>query len=75
MGSETLQSLAFPVGNLAVVVGLVLYGAVTFQARVLARWCGLGLIVIPSIMFFLFLWGIALFVLLWVALGYVLWSS
>jgi hypothetical protein len=36
----TLQWLVAPVGSLIVLVGLVLYGAATLQARVLARWCG-----------------------------------
>ena len=42
MGSDawevTLQWLVAPVGSLIVLVGLVLYGAATLQARVLARW-------------------------------------
>ena len=46
MGSDawevTLQWLVAPVGSLIVLVGLVLYGAATLQARVLARWCGVG---------------------------------
>jgi len=71
-------------------VGLVLYGVATLQARVLPRWCGVGFIVgLP-------LWrgigmvseyggplggtigwtlGGILFGLLWVALGYILWSE
>jgi hypothetical protein len=76
LGNEALQWLVFPVGSWAVLVGLVLYGAATLQARVLARWCGVGLIVVPSIAFFsLFYGGSALFGVLWVALGYVLWSQ
>ena len=51
MGSDvwevTLQWLVAPVGSLIILVGLVLYGAATLQARVLARWCGVGLIVVP----------------------------
>jgi len=43
----TLQWLVAPVGSLIILVGLVLYGAATLQARVLARWCGVGLIVVP----------------------------
>ena len=34
-------------------VGLVLYGAATLQARVLARWCGVGLIVVPPLAFYM----------------------
>ena len=63
---------------MAVVVGLALYGAATLRARVLARWCGWALIVVPPIASFLsskvFYGSIALFGVLWVALGYVLWS-
>ena len=46
MGSDvweiTLQWLVAPAGSLIILVGLVLYGAATLQARVLARWCGVG---------------------------------
>ena len=82
MGSEALESLALwlvaPAGSLIVLVGLVLYGAATLQARVLARWCGIGLIVVPPIAFYMnskvFYGSLALFGVLWAALGYVLWS-
>ena len=82
MGSDvwevTLQWLVAPAGSLIILVGLVLYGAATLQARVLARWCGLGLIVVPPIAFYMhgriFYGSLALFGVLWVALGYVLWS-
>ena len=74
----TLQWLVAPVGSLIVLVGLVLYGAATLQARVLARWCGIGLIVVPPIAFYMnsriFYGSLALFGVLWVALGYVLWT-
>jgi hypothetical protein len=79
MGSEALQWLLAPVGSLAVVVGLALYGTATLRARVLARWCGWALIVVPQIASFLnskvFYGRVALFGVLWVALGYVLWSQ
>ncbi len=78
MGSEALLWLVAPVGSLVLMVGLVLYGAATLQAMVLAPWCGLGLIVVPPIAFYLnskvFYGSLALFGVLWVALGYVLWS-
>ncbi len=73
-GSEALIWLVFPVGFLAVPVALILYGAATLQARVLPRWCGLGLIVIPPETVVLGAYGGVLFGLLWLALGYVLWS-
>jgi hypothetical protein len=82
MGSDaweiTLQWLVAPAGSFIILVGLVLYGAATLQAKVLARWCGLGLIVVPPIAFYMhgriFYGSLALFGVLWVALGYVLWS-
>ena len=82
MGGEawevSLQWLVAPVGSLIILVGLVLYGAATLQARVLARWCGIGLIVVPPLAFYMnsriFYGSLALFGVLWVALGYVLWS-
>ena len=43
-GSTALEFLDF-LGFLGVMVGLVLYGAATLQARVLPRWCGVGFIV------------------------------
>ena len=83
MGSDawegTLLWVVVPVGSLIVLIGSVIYGAATLEARVLARWCGLGLIVVPPIAFYmngkLFYGSLALFGMLWVALGYVLWSG
>jgi FtsH-binding integral membrane protein len=77
LGSTALEWLIFPIGTLGVLVGLVLYGAATLQARVLPRWVGVGLIVgLPIRLALLPIerWGLTLFGLLWVALGYVLWS-
>jgi hypothetical protein len=42
-GNTALEFLDF-LGLLGVMVGVVLYGAATLQARVLLRWCGVGLI-------------------------------
>ena len=42
-GSTALEFLDF-VGLIGVMVGFVLYGAATLQARVLPRWCGVGFI-------------------------------
>ncbi len=55
MGSEAvfLQWLVAPFGSLTVLVGLVLYGAATLQAKVLAPWCGFALIVVPPIAFYM----------------------
>ena len=77
VGSMALEGLFFPVVTLAVFVGFVLYGAATLQARVLPSWCGIGFIVGPSIFLLGDLLGSVggiLFGLLWLALGYVLWS-
>ncbi len=74
-GSAALAWLVFPVGVLAVLVGFVLYGAATLQARVLPRWCGVGLIVGLPVAIALGLYGgNVLFGLFWLALGYLLWS-
>ena len=73
-GSEALLRLVFPVGTLAALVGFVLYGAATLQAKVLPRWCGVGLIVAPLLTVLLGDYGGILFGLFWLALGYVLWS-
>jgi hypothetical protein len=75
LGSTALEFLVFPLGVLGVLVGFVLYGAATLQARVLPRWCGVGLIVGLPIAIALGLYGgNVLFGLFWLALGYVLWS-
>jgi hypothetical protein len=74
LGSEALIWLVFPVGFVAVPFGLILYGAATLQARVLPRWCGLGLIIVPPVTVVLGDYGGILFGLLWLALGYALWS-
>ena len=49
----SLQWLVAPAGSLIILVGLVLYGAATLQAGVLARWCGVGLIVVPPLAFYM----------------------
>jgi hypothetical protein len=74
LGSTALEGLLFPVVTLAVFIGFVLYGAATLQARVLPRWCGIGFIVGPF-MFLLGNFGGILFGLVWLALGYILWSQ
>jgi hypothetical protein len=75
LGSAALIWLASPVGFVAVPIGLLLYGVATLQARVLPRWCGLGLIIIPPITIALGdNYGSVLLGLLWLALGYVLWA-
>lgn len=71
-GSDVLDWLIFPVGFLAVPVGLVLYGIATLRAKVLPRLCGLGLIIVPPVAVVLGDYGGVLFGLMWVALGYAL---
>jgi hypothetical protein len=68
------------VGLLGTLVGLVLYGAATLQAGVLPRWCGILFIILePGIIFlgsaaagdyYSIIWS----GLIWVALGYGLFS-
>lgn len=78
LGNEAFGWLVFPVGIFVMMVGLVLYGAATLQARVLPRWCGLGFIVVPPLVIVLAIsfgeYGELVFGLLWLAVGYVLWS-
>jgi hypothetical protein len=75
LGNTALERLElFPVGTFAVFVGFALYGAATLQVRILPRWCGIGLIVGPF-MFVIGNFGGILFGLLWLALGYTLWSQ
>ena len=75
-GSDAL----LPIVDLAgpgVALGLVLYGVATLLARVLPIWAGVGLIVALPLRFALFVidpFGLTLFGLWWVVLGYVLWS-
>ena len=73
-GNRALLWLVYPVGYLAQLVGFVLYGTATLQAKVLPRWCGLGLIFGLPVAFIWGEYGGILFGLLWVALGYVLWT-
>jgi hypothetical protein len=63
------------IGVLAIMLGFVLYGAATLRAGILPRWCGVGFIVGPVLPIFVDPGGVALLGLLWVALGYALWSQ
>lgn len=62
------------IGVLAIMLGFVLYGAATLRAGILPRWCGVGFIVGPVLPIVIDPGGGALLGLLWVALGYALWS-
>ncbi len=74
LGNTVLEWL-IPIGGLVVLVGFVLYGAATLRAKVLPRWCGIGFIVgLPVTIALGEVWGAMVFGVLWVAMGYALWS-
>jgi hypothetical protein len=65
-------------GVLVLVVGFVLYGVATLQAKVLPRWCGVAFIVASPAALALsiplpFVSVFIVFGLAWIALGYALW--
>ena len=74
LGGDVGLDWLVPVGVLGTLVGLVLYGAATLQARVLPRWCGILFIILMPVGILLGdlqpIWG----GLVWLALGYALWS-
>src|SRR5215203_5005886 len=74
LGGDVGLDWLVPVGVLGTLVGLVLYGAATLQARVLPRWCGILFIILMPVGIMLGdlqpIWG----GLVWLALGYALWS-
>jgi hypothetical protein len=74
-GSEALGEPLIGLGGLGILVGLILYGAATLQARVLPRWCGIALIVSLPVTILLGEYGGIFFGLVWLALGYMLWSQ
>ena len=67
-GSPTLEWISLP-GTLGMLVGFVIYGFATLQARVLPRWYGLALIVSMPISLPLAVYGTELFGLILVVLG------
>jgi hypothetical protein len=71
-GSLALEWISFP-GTLGMLVGFVLYGIATVQARVMPRWYGLALIVALPVTLPLATYGTTLFGLILLMLGYVLW--
>ncbi len=73
-GSETLAELLIVVGGLGILVGAILYGAATLQARVLPRWCGVTFVVFLPVTILLGDYGPIWWGLVWLVLGYVLWS-
>ena len=65
----------FLVGLLLVSLGLVLLGVATLRARVLPRWCGVGLIALVVFSALGAFGGFVVVGLIWLALGYTLWSQ
>jgi len=62
------------IGAVGALVGYVLYGTASTRAGVLPRWCGEAFIVAYSVATVLPGYGGILFGLIWLALGYALWS-
>jgi hypothetical protein len=75
LGNDDALERIIRMGDLFALVGLVMIGVATLQARVLPRWCGLGLIIIQPLAMTLEEFGGTLFGLFWLALGYMLWSK
>ena len=72
LGSAALEDI-HEIMSIVILVGFVLFGAATMQARVLPRWCGVGFIVsLPMAIVLGRAWGAIVFGVLWLALGYVL---
>jgi hypothetical protein len=69
-----LAGVLFPIGFLVLMVELILYGAATLQAGVLPRWCGIGFIIFGPIAFVPSQYTIVVNGLVFLALGYALWS-
>ena len=74
LGSAALEDI-HEIMSIVILVGFVLYGAATLQAGVLPRWCGVGFIVgLPSAIVLGRAWGAVVFGVVWLALGYALFS-
>ena len=65
----------FQAGILLMILGLVLLGVATLRARVLPRWCGFGIIALVVFSILGAYGGFVAFGLVWLALGYTLWSQ
>ena len=78
--------LVSPVSTLGLLVGFILYGAATLQARVLPHWCGMTFMAaLPAAIALVWIRPVLglgegtsttsiLFGVAWLALGYVLWT-
>ena len=65
----------FMVGILLTSLGLVLMGIATMRAGVLPRWCGFGLVALVVFSALGAFGGFVMVGLIWLALGYALWSG
>ena len=74
LGSDVGLGWLVAVAVLGTLVGLVLYGAATLQARVLPRWCGIAFIILVPVGILLVDYASLWEGLVWLALGYGLWS-
>lgn len=72
-GSSALVWLMSPVGLLVKLVGFVLYGVATLQAKVLPRWYGVALITLVPFSVALLVYGNIWTGLVLLVLGYALW--
>ena len=72
-GSSTLVWLVSPVGLSVKLVGFVLYGVATLQAKVLPRWYGVALIALVPISVVLLAYANIWTGLILLVLGYALW--
>ena len=73
LGWLTANQGIYETVSLVIMVGFVLYGAATLQARLLPRWVGIGFIIgLPITIPLGHVWGAMVFGIFWLALGYVL---
>lgn len=71
-----MATLGQVLGTVVLLAGSTALAQLVFPARVLPRWCGVGLIVGLPVAIALGLYGgTILFGLLWLALGYVFWPQ
>ena len=76
MGRRDLLDLLLGLGFLGMLVGFVVLGVATIRGKVLPGWCGVALIVALPVAAALGEYGGGLVLgLLWLALGYALWSG
>jgi hypothetical protein len=76
LGLDILGTFVYLPGVLLLSIGMLLLGIATIRARVLPRWCGVALIVGVLAMFIAADdGGMVVLGLVWLLLGYVLWSQ